>query len=370
MAVLGQLAAVDGELPAELRAELETLITSPGERDFSAVQADLRSALGPATLQIFAWLDPVPLARGWLGQAHLAKLSGGSRVAVHVGDRRYAGDVEQAHRSLRRAARWLRPWLSRRARRQLVRDARDAVQRESDLKQRARTLESVASGFAQDPRIVVPRVYLDVSSAALLVTEQIDATPLAAPEALAVRGGDARDCAALLCEAWGRLLFERGLHQSDARPLEIGIADDEAGAAPRLVLGCAERLVTLPPELRTCLRQAFAAASLADDDGLLAALEDAGVLPRGRRAAAEPLVRELLESAGAPGGEPNTRTAETLERVAWLVASEPTIFRLPPALIAYGQTLRGVIGLAGALAPGTDARTLLLPHAHKFLGAG
>ena len=136
------------------------------------------------------------------------------------------------------------------------------------------------------------------------------------------------------------------------------------------MLGCAERLVPLPPELRSCLRQAFAAASLADDDGLLAALEDAGVLPRGRRAAAEPLVRELLESAGAPGGEPNTRTAETLERVAWLVASEPTIFRLPPALIAYGQTLRGVIGLAGALAPGTDARMLLLPHAHKFLGAG
>ncbi len=367
--MLGQLAARHGELPPELRAQLEPLIRSPTARPFAEIQADLRAALGPAMLQIFSWIDPEPLARGWLGQAHRAKLRDGDRVAVYLCDRRYAGrSGERALRNLARSARWLRPWLSRRARRQLVRDACLAAQRELDLQQRARSLEGIGACFAEDPRIVVQRVYPDVSSAALLVSDWQATLPLTDAAALAERGVDPRDCAALVCEAYGRLLFERGLHHADPRPLEAAIAVDEPDAAPRLVLSDLGLCSHLAPELRTCLRQLLQAATLADRDGLQAALEDASVLPRRSRARAEPLIRELLAATDAAGAD--ARVAETLERLAGLVARETEIFRVPPALAAYARTLNAVIELVRALVPGEDPRTRLVPQARKFLSVG
>ena len=92
------------------------------------------------------------------------------------------------------------------------------------------------------------------------------------------------------------------------------------------------------------------------------------VLPRGSRARAEPLIRELLVATDAAGTD--GRVAETLERLAGLVARETGIFRVPPALAAYTRTLNAVIELVRALVPDEDPRTRLVPQARKFLNLG
>src|SRR5262245_59429708 len=82
---LGQILSImGGFLPKVYAKELEQLQDAVPPQPFAQIEAALRRSLGQPPLDLFADVEPEPIAAASLGQVHVAHLKDGSKVAVKV----------------------------------------------------------------------------------------------------------------------------------------------------------------------------------------------------------------------------------------------------------------------------------------------
>jgi ubiquinone biosynthesis protein len=172
--------------------------------------------LGVPWEDVFASIDPAPLAAGTIGQVHRATLETGEQVVVKV-QRPQAGEVLVDLRLLELFA-------EKAMKRPGVRDAVDvtalvehlgnSLRRELDFRGEADNLERMAEQLEPFPRLGVPRVYRELSTERLLVMEAIDGGPLhEAPE-----GEDRVEAAQQLLESYCAQVLVDGFFHADPHP--------------------------------------------------------------------------------------------------------------------------------------------------------
>ena len=181
-AKLGQILSTRPDLlPDAFVAELATLQDHVTPLTEAEVVALMEQELRVPWEDVFSGIEPQPLAAGSIAQVHRAVLADGSRVVVKVQRPTAERDILQDLRLLEQFAAQAQ---DREAFKQVVdlsavvEHLSTSLRQELDFRNEARNVARMREVVAPFPRLAVPHVYEDLSTARLLVMEEIQGRPV------------------------------------------------------------------------------------------------------------------------------------------------------------------------------------------------
>jgi len=292
---LGQILSTRPDLvPPEYIAELEKLRDRVPPVETPAVVAIIEAELGRPCSEVFATFDETPLAGASIGQVHAATLPDGTRVAVKV---RKPGVLEQVTLDLAILADLAR----RAAKTELLDPAYDIValvdefswtlRAELDYVREGRNADRLRTILAEEPRVLIPRVFWDVTTPAVLVMDRIDGISIADVAALDAAGVDRRALARTMAEVLMKQVFEEGFYHADPHAGNfLVLADGRIGMLDFGMTGL------MNDELRHALLALFVATIARDATAITDEMEQLGILRSpGAREAVRRDVQHVLD---------------------------------------------------------------------------
>jgi ubiquinone biosynthesis protein len=210
-------------LPEGVLSELQKLQDTAKPMPAGVAQKIIERELGAPVDELFASFDPVPLGSASIGQVHKAVLRSGETVAVKVqrpeAPGRVAGDLE--------LMRDFAALLDRRLRRglfvdvgALVAEFEVVIRRELDYSAEAENARRFAANFA-GTQVVIPEIYLDLSTPKVLTEEFIEGTRLRDIRPLSLTPSERRLVATMGADAIFRMAFEDGFFHGDPHPSNL-----------------------------------------------------------------------------------------------------------------------------------------------------
>lgn len=216
---LGQILATRVDLfPPEWIAEFEKLQDRAPTVAFEAIHQQLAEDLGCAPEEVFAELNPEPLAAASIAQVHRARLEDGTEVILKVRRPGIRPIVEADLRLLARLAELIETEvedLRRYKPSEVVRQFTLSLRRELDLAAESRNAERVARNFEQHPEIVIPKVFWPWCSERMNVQEYIDGIAGRDLDAVDQSGLDRKMLAQRGTQAVLKMVLEDGFFHAD-----------------------------------------------------------------------------------------------------------------------------------------------------------
>ena len=227
----------DFAIPDASQAELRTLLTSSRPMSPAAIAQVVLEELGAPPRQIFAEWSLTPFAAASIGQVHRARLPSGEEVAVKV---QYPAIVDAVTANLQSAVlvdrlagllfRGQEPGV-------FVDELRERFLEECDYRLEAEHQESFRKTWLARPGVRIPRVYTELSTRRVLVTELCQAEGFESFVAGASRA--AKNRAALTIGRFAlESMFRHGRFNADQHP---GNFLFEGGDVVFLDFGCVKR---------------------------------------------------------------------------------------------------------------------------------
>lgn len=219
---LGQVLATRVDLlPPEWIDELGRLQSHVPAVPMEALRAQLEEDLGDAPERVFARFEDVPMAAASLAQAHRAWLHDGTPVVLKIRRPGIREVIEADLRLLARLAEIVQsqaPDLRRYRPVEVVRQFDASLRRELDFARECRNAERIAVNFAEDPRVLIPRVYWEWTSERLNVQALVDGIPAGDLAAIDAAGLDRHALAMTGADIVMQMVFEDGLFHADPHP--------------------------------------------------------------------------------------------------------------------------------------------------------
>ena len=217
-AKLGQVMSTRPDLlPPEVIEELATLQDRVQPLAEAEVVAVMEEELGVPWEDVFAEIDPEPIAAGTIAQVHGARLETGERVVVKV-------QRPRARDEIMRDVGLLRLFAEKAGHRPAFRDLLDlpvvveqlstSLERELDFREEARHIERLDRVLATYRRLGVPHVHERLSTPRLLVLDEIGGVPVREAPAGAARLEAARE----LLDGYYRQILGEGFFHADPHP--------------------------------------------------------------------------------------------------------------------------------------------------------
>ncbi|NNB88215.1 AarF/ABC1/UbiB kinase family protein [Corallococcus exiguus] len=270
---LGQVLSTRADLlPAEFVEELATLQDDVEAIPLEQVHAQIRDALGKDVQELFAQVDPEPLAAASIAQVHRAVTLDGEEVVIKVQRPGIAQRIDADLGVLRSLARLLEAVVEETgiySPSGIVDEFDRAIHEELDFINEATNIRAFLENHKDRPYLKIPRVHAALSSRTVLTMEFIRGEkihPAALPEA------DRKQIAQHILEASFRQLFDDGLFHGDPHPGNVLLMEGnrlallDFGVVGRLTRPMQETLVML------CL-----AVALKDSDSVARILYRVGV---------------------------------------------------------------------------------------------
>lgn len=366
-------------LPVEITEELKGLQDEVPPADTQLIMGLLYEQLGDISRR-FEYIEPQPLAAASLGQVYRARLKpprGSTRPGEHVVIKVQRPQIEYMVRTdlaaLRVVARWLMRYKPIRKRANvpaLLEEFARTLWQELDYQSEADNAEHFARIHADNPRIYIPKVYREHSTARVVVLEEVNALKIADVEAISAAGIDPKDVAELLLEAYFQQVFIAEFFHADphpgnlfVRPQQQSVSTPVDGFGNRAGHGQGFQLVfvdfgmavRLPKAMGENLRKVLIGVTQRDARQLTEAYRDLGFLLPGadldRITEAQEVVlnqiwgRNLLDLT-----QPDPREIEAIGReFRDLLYAFP--FQIPQDFIYLGRALGMISGLVSQLDP-------------------
>ena len=316
-------------LPPEITKELEGLQDEVPAVPFVDIRALAEAELGVPLDAAFAWVDEVPVAAASLGQAHRARLAGAVADDIGLADvvvkvQRPGIDriVDVDLAALRRVGRWLshvRIVSDRVDMPHLVEEFAATSLEEIDYLHEAASAERFAENFADDPRVATPEVVWERTTRRVLTLADVTAIKITDADALRAAGIDPAEVAPVFAEVMFEQLFTHGFFHADPHPGNIFVtpvraadaaapgepaASGTAAPAPAWKLTFIDfgMMGEVPSGIRSGLRKLLIAVASRDGKGLVAAIQDVGVLlPSADTGELERALTQLFSRFGGMG---------------------------------------------------------------------
>ncbi len=246
-AKLGQVLSTRPDLlPREVIEQLGTLQDRVAPLTEAEVVSVMERELKVPWEDVFQRIEPEPMAAGTIAQVHRAILATGERVVVKVqrpkAETDIARDLQLLEIFSQKAA--ARPEFRRVVDLPaMIGNLADSLRKELDFRHEAANVERMRTVLAGFSRLAVPRVYSELSTARLLVMEEVQGVPvLQAPP-----GQGRTEAARQLLESFYEQVLNQGFFHADPHPGNLMWAD---GKIYFLDLGMAGEL---SPKLREML---------------------------------------------------------------------------------------------------------------------
>jgi ubiquinone biosynthesis protein len=349
-------------LPEGVLSELQKLQDTAKPMPAGVAQKIIERELGAPVEEVFASFDPVPLGSASIGQVHKAVLRGGETVAVKVqrpeAPGRVAGDLElmRDFASLldRRFGRGLFVDVGG-----LVAEFEVVIRRELDYSAEAENARRFAANFA-GTRVVIPEVYLDLSTSKVLTEEFIEGTRFRDIRPLSLTPSERRRVATMGADAIFRMAFEDGFFHGDPHPSNLLLTPSgdlallDFGMVGYMSQGDIEALSRL--FIAVIQRDASAALRGLERLGVGYATEIRGDLVRD--------LREFLNKySGLSVGE--VTLGQALSEL--IALARRYRLRMPPVFPLLTKALVTAEGLARSIDPTINVYEVARPYAQRLL---
>lgn len=244
---LGQMLATRPDLVGEqLAARLSTLQADVPAEPWPTIAPVIEASLGRPSREVFASVDPEPMAAASVAQVHAAVLHDGSRVVLKVQRPSARAQVKADVDIVLRLARWLERstgWARPLGVLALAQGFVDSLDEELDYRVELDNHNAVAAGLLEaGSAVTVPHVHADLSGSRLLVMERIEGVPVSrAHEVLAAIPAPERAAMARsLLDAVLRQIVVTGIFHADLHQGNVIVRPD--GGLTLLDLGAVGRL--------------------------------------------------------------------------------------------------------------------------------
>ena len=361
----GQLLSVRRDLVAtDVADELAKLQDSVPPFSWQEAAAVLDRAYGRPHAQVFASVDPVPIASASVAQVHFATLLDGREVALKIlrpGIREViAKDVGLLYVLAGLLERTLAQGRLLRLR-EVVREFENTVADELDLVREAANASHLRRNFADARLLIVPEVYWDWCNRDVMAMQRIDGIPVNDVASLAAHGIDIPRLARDGVEIFFTQVFRDGFFHADMHPGNIFVAKD--GRYCGVDFGI---MGTLSESDKNYLADCFMAFFRRDYRRVARAYVEAGWVPAGTRvdefegavrSVCEPVFDKPLKDISF--GKVLLRLFEVAGRFG---------IEVQPQLVLLQKTLLQIEGLGRELDPGLDLRPIAQPILERFMG--
>ena len=217
-AKIGQILSTRPDLiPPEAIAELAALQDRVTPLTEAEVVRVMEEELGVPWEDVFARIEPEPLAAGTIGQVHRAVLEDGERVVVKVQRPTAKHDI---FRDLSLLELFAEKTASRQALSKIVdipaaiEHLSDSLRRELDFELEAENVERLRGALGEFQRLGAPRVLDAFSTSRLLVLEEIPGVPVREMPV----GPERHEVARQLLEFYYRQILVEGFFHADPHP--------------------------------------------------------------------------------------------------------------------------------------------------------
>ena len=216
---------VVGDDVAEELAKLQATVAPdpPG-----VAQALVERELGAAVSDCFGSFDPEPMASGSVAQVHRATLPDGTAVAVkvlHDGvEHRVLADLEL----MEAIAAYLEnqdPGIAQLRPTVIVSEFSQMLHDAIDLSQELQNLQRFTVNFADEPDVVVPRPYPELSRRRVLTMSLISGAPFADRASVEATGWDVDALVRRASEIYLEMIFRDSLYHADPQPGNLLLPD-------------------------------------------------------------------------------------------------------------------------------------------------
>jgi ubiquinone biosynthesis protein len=355
---LGQLLSSRPDLlPETYITELSALRDDVRPFGFDQVETILAEEYGRPASEVFAELDPTPVASASISQVHRAVLHDGRTVALKV-RRPDIAKVVRADldivKSLAQLVERHLPALAPYRPVGLAREFERTLRRELDFTTERRTIQRCRHQFAADPTAHIPVVYEDYSTSRVIAMEFIGGVAVDDVDGLRAMGLDPADVAVTGARILLKQIFELGFFHADPHPGNLRvlaggvIAPLDYGMFGRLDLLARERIADL---LIGLLAQ--------DTDRVIRALE--GLDVRGEPLDSRDFRRDLGELVAAYS-ELSLETIDLGPLLGELIGFVRTHhLHIPPELVLLIRSLVTIESVGRTLDPSFDIARHLVP---------
>lgn len=228
---LGQVLATRVDLfPPEWIREFEKLQDQVPALRFEEVAKQVEEDLGAPIEDVFPRFEKEPLAAASIAQVHRARLENGDPVIVKIRRPNIRKVIEADLRLIERLAKVAESELTELQRyhpQEVVRQFTLSLHRELDLATESRNAERMAHNFADQPSIVIPKIYWEWIGERINVQEYIEGIPARHHETLVAAGLDCQRLAKHGADAMLKMVLIDGFFHADPHPGNVIFLADE-----------------------------------------------------------------------------------------------------------------------------------------------
>ena len=216
-------------LPRDIMDELSSLQDRVPSFPYSAVEIIVERELGRPIAEIYQEFDQKPFAAASIGQVHHARLHSSVDVVVKV---RRPNIVKQMQTDLEillemaKAADKRTPWGRVYHLADIVLEVQRSVHEELDYMVEADHAEQIRNNFAGHTGVIIPRIYWDLTTPAVMTMELVEGIKLIQPEKLREAGHNPEQIVEQLVELMFSQIFHHGLFHADPHPGNLAVAAD------------------------------------------------------------------------------------------------------------------------------------------------
>lgn len=219
---LGQILATRPDLfGPEWIIEFEKLQSQAPYLDFKELRPQIEEDLGAPLEEIFAEVDPNPLAAASLAQVHRATLKDGTKVILKVQRPGIRTSIESDMHLLTYLASLAEKEITELATyhpQEVVQQFVKSLQNELNFMTEGQNAEQVAANFEGDDRIVIPKVYWELTRERIIVQEFVDGIPGVNIQAIDEAGMDRKRLAQTAADAVLKMIMVDGIFHADPHP--------------------------------------------------------------------------------------------------------------------------------------------------------
>jgi predicted unusual protein kinase regulating ubiquinone biosynthesis (AarF/ABC1/UbiB family) len=371
-------------LPPEVTSELEQLQDEVPAVDVRLIRSLAEQELGVPLETAFASFDEVPVAAASLGQVHRARLAppdaalaGFDEVVVKVQRPGIQSIVAVDLAALRRVGGWLsrvRFVSTRVDMPALVEEFAVTSLEEIDYLHEARNAETFTDNIADGARVTAPAIVWERTTRRVLTLADVTAIKVNDVDALRAAGIDPAEVATEFAAVMFGQLFGDGFFHADPHPGNIFVtphSPDAAGRTWRFTFVDFGMMGRVPDGVRRGLRTLLIAVAARDGRGLVAAIQDVGVLlPTADTVELERALTKLFERFGGMGfAELQTVDPREFRRFAdefgHVIRSLP--FQFPEDFLLVIRAMSLTSGLCSSLDPAFNIWDAVEPYAQRLI---